>query len=124
MVAPDGVSVFFDAGCGPCTFWARVTRALARSPVSVHPLDGREAERRLRDLAPDQRFGYAHVVEEGRVWTGADLMPAWVGILAGPTARRITERAPPIRWALRATYQRFWTYRRRKGCSTVLSPLV
>lgn len=113
-----GASLFFDSGCGPCTFWARATRGVARSRLTIHSLEGAEADRALRQLAPEQRFGYAHLVEGGRTRTGAELMPVWVGLIAGSSARTLAERAPPIRWALRAAYERLWRHRQRSGCGS------
>ena len=34
-----GVTRFYDAGCGPCAFFVRLGRGLARKPVRILALD-------------------------------------------------------------------------------------
>lgn len=114
--------MFFDASCGPCTFWARLTAGLSPSGVQVYALDGPEADGALANMAPEQRFSYFHIVEAGRTWTGSDAMPAWVGLVGGKTARSLAERAPPVNRLLRLVYNRFWEYRRTRGCAAEESP--
>jgi hypothetical protein len=109
--------MFFDAGCGPCTFFAHVTAGLSRSNLEVHPLDGPEADRALQSLTPDTRYRYFHIVEPGRTWTGPDAMPAWVGLIGGKHARLIAEKAPPVSRLLRHLYDGFWEYRQTRGCA-------
>jgi len=110
-------TLFFDAACGPCTFFARITQGLSRARLEIRPLDGPEAERALRELSDETRYGSFHIVEHGRTWTGANAMPAWAGLLGGSPAREIAERAPPVNRVLRSLYLRFWEYRRAKGCA-------
>jgi predicted DCC family thiol-disulfide oxidoreductase YuxK len=109
--------MFFDASCGPCTFWARFTSGLSRSGVGVYALDGPEADRALPTMAFETRYSYFHIVESGHTWTGPDAMPAWVGLVAGNGARTVAEKAPPVNYLLRAFYRRFWEYRRARGCA-------
>jgi hypothetical protein len=109
--------MFFDAGCGPCTFFARVTVGLSRSRVETHPLDGPDADRALGSMSADLRYGYFHIVEPGMTRTGRDAMPAWVGLIGGPRLQRLAERAPPVNDLLRFAYDRFWGYRRSRGCA-------
>jgi predicted DCC family thiol-disulfide oxidoreductase YuxK len=118
MTAPAATSMFFDAGCGPCTFWARFTAGLARPRLSVHALDSPEADRQLHSLTSDVRYGAFHIVEGERTWTGADAMPVWVGLLAGRRARTVAERSVPVNRVLRIFYLRFWEYRRAHGCAS------
>jgi hypothetical protein len=117
MEGASGVSMFFDSGCGPCTFFAQITAAFSRSPVGVHPLDGPDADHALQAMTPQTRFGYFHIVEPGRIWTGPDAMPAWVGLIGGRSARRVVERSAPIDRLLRWIYNDFWEYRRSHGCA-------
>jgi len=114
--ATRGPAVFFDAGCGPCRFFARVTEALSRSGVATHPLDGPEADLALDGMPLDSRFASFHLVEGGRTLSGADAMPAWVGLVGGPTWRRVAEQVTPVRGLLRSIYLRLWEYRRSHGC--------
>ncbi|MGC2289970.1 MAG: DCC1-like thiol-disulfide oxidoreductase family protein [Thermoplasmata archaeon] len=110
--------MFFDANCGPCTFWARLSAGLSRSGLEVYALDGPEADGALRSMTPDRRYGYFHIEESGQMWTGPEAMPAWVGLLGGKGARSVAERAPPVNRFLRFAYNRFWEYRRTRGCAT------
>jgi predicted DCC family thiol-disulfide oxidoreductase YuxK len=109
--------MFFDSSCGPCTFWARLTAGLSRSGLRVYPLDGPEADRALQSMSSATRYGYFHIVESGRTWTGPDAMPAWVGLVGGNRARLVAERAPPVNRLLRLFYNRMWEYRQSHGCA-------
>lgn len=109
--------MFFDASCGPCTFWARLTAGLSRSGLEVYTLDGPEADRTFPTMAPERRYSYFHIVESGQTWTGPEAMPAWVGLVGGKGARTVAERAPPVNRLLRHAYNRFWEYRRTRGCA-------
>lgn len=119
MSARPLVALFFDARCGPCTFFARVTRGLCRRPIQILPLDGPEADRVLGAMALDVRFGSFHLVTEGETRSGSGAMPLWAGLIAGGSGRRLAERAPPVERALRFAYLRLWRYRNRHGCSSV-----
>jgi predicted DCC family thiol-disulfide oxidoreductase YuxK len=110
--------MFFDASCGPCTFWARISAGLSRGLLEIHPLDGPEADRALAALSSDLRYGSFHIVEPGGTWSGPDAMPAWIGLMGGRSARRVAERSPPVNRLLRSLYNRFWEYRREKGCAS------
>lgn len=116
-MTPPSPSMYFDASCGPCKFFAHVTAGLARSDLGVFPLDSPEADRALQALSSEARYSYFHIVEPGKVWTGPNAMQAWVGLLAGARARRVAERAPPVRRLLRGFYGVFWEYRRSHGCA-------
>jgi hypothetical protein len=109
--------MFFDADCGPCTFFARITAGLSHSGVEVYSLDGPEADRALGSMRPDLRYSYFHILEAGRTWTGPDAMPTWVGLMGGRSARAVAERAPPVNRLLRLVYNRFWEHRRTRGCA-------
>lgn len=109
--------MYFDANCGPCTFFAHLTAGLSRSRLEVYPLDGPEADRALGSMAPQTRYGAFHIVEPGKTWTGPDAMPAWVGLVGGGSARWVAERARPVNRFLRLCYLRFWEYRRSRGCA-------
>jgi len=109
--------MFFDASCGPCTFFAQLTAGLSRSGLELYPLDGPEADRALHAMPSEARYGSFHIVEAGRTWTGPDAMPAWVGLVGGPRARLMAETAPPVNRLIRRLYHSFWEYRRSRGCS-------
>jgi predicted DCC family thiol-disulfide oxidoreductase YuxK len=109
--------MFFDASCGPCTFWAHLTAGLSRSRVQVYALDAPEADRAFGSMSPELRYSYFHIVESDRTWTGPEAMPAWVGLVGGRSARAVAERAPPVNRLLRLAYNRFWEYRRTRGCA-------
>jgi len=109
--------LFYDARCGPCSFFARMTAGLSRAPLAVYPLDSPEADRALGSLPTEARYGSFHILEPGRVWTGPDAMPAWAGIIGGDRARRVAERARPVNRLLRRGYALVWEYRRARGCA-------
>ncbi len=117
VTTPAPAVLYFDARCGPCTFFARATRGLSRSPLPILPLDGPEADRTLGGMASDLRFGSFHIVEGGRTVSGPGAMPTWIGLIAGRPGLRIAKRTPPVEWLLRSAYLRLWTYRGRHGCS-------
>jgi predicted DCC family thiol-disulfide oxidoreductase YuxK len=110
-------AMFFDAHCGPCTFFARVTAGLSRTTVSVLPLDGPEADRVLGRMPDEVRFRSFHIVENGRTLSGPEAMPAWVGLVGGRSWRRVVERARPVRGLLRSGYLRAWEHRKALGCA-------
>jgi hypothetical protein len=83
----------------------------------VFALDAPEADSALHSLTPELRYSYFHIVEAGRTWTGPDAMPVWVGLLGGKPAQTVAERVPPVNRFLRAVYNRFWEYRRTRGCA-------
>jgi len=114
--------MFFDASCGPCTFWAHLTAGLSHSRLELHPLDGPEADRALQSISSEARYSYFHIVEPGKTWTGADAMPAWVGLVGGKRARSVAERASPVNRLLRLFYNSFWEYRRSRGCGAEGTP--
>jgi predicted DCC family thiol-disulfide oxidoreductase YuxK len=109
--------MFFDASCGPCTFWARLTAGLSRSGLRIYALDGPQADRDLRSISSELRFGYFHITESGKIWTGPDAMPAWVGLIGGKRVRAVAERVPPVNRFLRIAYNHVWEYRRTRGCA-------
>ena len=109
--------MFYDANCGPCTFWARLTAGLSRPRLRVYPLDGPEADGALQSLSPVTRYGSFHIVEPGRTWSGPDAMPVWVGLVGGGRARDLAERARPVNRFLRRCYTTLWEYRQSHGCA-------
>jgi predicted DCC family thiol-disulfide oxidoreductase YuxK len=117
MGAPSTPRMFYDASCGPCTFWARLTAGLSHPQVEVYALDGPEADHAFSAMSPELRYSYFHIVESGRTWTGPDAMPAWVGLIGGKAARVVAEKTPPVNRLLRLAYNRFWEYRRTRGCA-------
>lgn len=117
-----GPRLFYDASCGPCTFWARLTAGLSSTGVEAFALDGPEGDRWLGSMTPELRYSYFHIVEAGRTFTGPEAMPAWIGLVGGKGARTVAERAPPVNRLLRLAYNRFWEYRRTRGCAAGETP--
>ncbi|HYA70422.1 MAG TPA: hypothetical protein VEH28_03545 [Thermoplasmata archaeon] len=114
--APEA-RLFYDPGCGPCTLFARLSEWASRSHVRALPYDGSQATRELGDLTEEVRFGYAHLVDARGRRTGAAIMPPLVGLTLGPTGERVVNRVPPLDRGLRWIYDRFWEYRRTRGCA-------
>lgn len=109
--------LFYDPGCGPCTFFARVNEWLGRARLEALPYDGKEAASVLGDLEDEARFAYAHLVDAGGRRSGAAIMTPLVGLSLGPTAERVVVRVAPLEHGLRWIYNRFWDYRRTRGCA-------
>ncbi len=111
------VDLFYDAGCGPCTLWARASAGIAREGVRILALDSREADRALGSMPDTVRFSYFHLARGGRTLTGTDALPLLVGLVAGRTAERVVRRVGFVRRGLDRTYRAFWEYRRTRGCA-------
>lgn len=116
-IAPTA-RLFYDPGCGPCTFFARINQWASRSQLRAIPYDGEEAGSALGDLDDETRFAYAHLVDADGRRSGAAIMVPLVGAVLGPTAERVTARVPPLGGGLRWIYGRFWNYRRTRGCAS------
>lgn len=111
--------LFYDPGCGPCTFFARVSQWASGSRLRSLPFDGNEASRDLGDMDGESRFAYAHLVGQGgRRRSGADTLSPLVGLTFGPTGERIVTQVWPVDRGLRWIYTRFWNYRRTRGCAS------
>ena len=67
--------LFYDDACGPCTLFARASRALARREVEILPLRGTEPDRILGRLTPERRYGSFHLSIHGRLDSGPDALP-------------------------------------------------
>jgi len=117
--APDRLAhLYYDASCGPCTFFARVCAWAGRSRVEIAPLGGDEAGRALSDLDESNRFRYAHLVRGDVRWSGRAIMAPLVGATLGSTAERAVAGAPPVAHLLERLYDRFWRYRAARGCAS------
>ena len=81
------------------------------------PYDGPEADRELAGLADEERFAYAHLVRSAGRTSGGEIMTPLVGLTVGTTGERVLERVPQLDRGLRWVYDRFWSYRRRRGCA-------
>ena len=110
--------LYFDARCGPCTLFARVSRVASRGRIEVRPLSGADADRELATLPPAERYGAFHLVGLGRTTTGEAAVVPLVGLALGAPAERVARGAPPVRRGLEWTYRRFWSYRRAHGCAS------
>jgi hypothetical protein len=109
--------LYYDAGCGPCTFFARAaTWASHRQLVSI-PLDAPTADLDLSRLSESVRFGYAHLADDTGLRSGADIMNPLVRLTVGGVGARVIRAVSPVDRSLRWAYQRFWNYRRMKGCA-------
>ena len=87
--------LYYDAHCGPCTFFARTFRGLSRHRLEIRPLDGPESNEALSDMERERRFACAHlVVPDGRRSGAAILVPLMEGVLGSPD-RRFSEEFPP-----------------------------
>ncbi len=109
--------LYYDPGCGPCRFFARVAGSAGRGRLEIRPFDGGPAEEDLGGLDPTVRFAYAHLVAGGRIATGADIMLPLLGSTVGPSTERILRRIPPAERGLADLYGLFWRYRRAHGCA-------
>jgi len=109
--------LYYDPGCGPCRFFARVCQWASRSRLQALPYDGTEARLQLADLTDEVRFSYAHLVSRQGRMSGAAIMTPLVGLTLGPTTERVVAHAPPLEQGLRWIYTRFWNYRRTRGCA-------
>lgn len=118
LSASGRARLFYDPGCGPCTMFARVSEWASRAHLRAVPYDGPEATRELGDLANEVRFSYAHLVDARGRRSGSAIMNPLVGLTLGPAGERIVTRVGPIDRGLRWVYDRFWNYRRTRGCAS------
>ena len=116
MAASAPARLFYDPGCGPCTFFARVSEWASHSRVRALPYDGPEAMNELGDLGEEFRYAYAHLVDAGGRRSGAGIMSPLVGLAFGSAAERVVSRVSPLDRSLDWLYTRFWNYRRTHGC--------
>jgi hypothetical protein len=109
--------LFFDPNCGPCTLFARLAEWASRSSVRALPYDGEEACRALGDLPDAERFAYAHFVDSDGRRSGSAIMGPLLERTIGPVGGRIVDQVPPVDHGLHWLYDRFWNYRRTRGCA-------
>ena len=93
--------LFYDPGCGPCTFFARINEWASRSRLRAIPYDGEEARSALHDLDDETRFAYAHLVDDDGRRSGSAIMTPLVGLVVSPSAERVVAGAAPLRNGLR-----------------------
>jgi predicted DCC family thiol-disulfide oxidoreductase YuxK len=122
MTEPGYFALFYDDGCGPCTFWARLSRGFGRGRIRIYSLDSPEAEGTLKSLPETDRYGSFHLSSPEHTWSGIGALPSLVGLVAGATAERVVERVSFLRRALDRTYASFWEYRRTRGCAVEPPP--
>lgn len=111
------VRLFYDAGCGPCSFFAHVSRSAAHRKIAIFPLTGPEGDRWLGEMPEDRRYDSFHLAIGGRLLSAADALPSLVGLVAGRAAERTYRAATPIRRAGDRLYWRFWRARRAGRCA-------
>jgi hypothetical protein len=109
--------LFYDRGCGPCTWFAHASRGLGGSRIRIAPLDGELADRELREMTEEVRYGAFQIAAEGQIYTGEAALPVWIGLVAGRTAEQVVDRVGVLRSAIARVYRSFWEYRRTRGCS-------
>jgi hypothetical protein len=117
MPSNGPVLLFYDRDCGVCSFWARITHGMARTPLQIEPLDGPIADTVLAPLAPTDRNRAFHIHDREGTHTGAEALPQWIGLVAGKDAEHVVERVSPVRRSLEWIYTRFWRYRLTRGCA-------
>lgn len=116
--APARARLFYDPGCGPCSLFARASEWASRAQLRAVPYDGPEATRELGDLADEVRFSYAHWVDARGRRSGAAIINPLVGLTLGSVGERVVTRVGPVDRGLRWVYDRFWNYRRTRGCTS------
>lgn len=116
--------LYYDPSCGPCTFFARVNEWASRAHVRALPYDGKEASRELAGMSDALRFSYAHLVDPWGRRSGSEIMVPLLGLTFGGAAERTASQVPAIDRALRWIYDRFWNYRRTRGCAAGSAPVL
>jgi len=116
-MGPARARLYYDAGCGPCTFFARAASWASLQRLEPRPLDSPKADVDLARLTESTRFGYAHLADDTGRQSGADIMAPLIGLTLGGSGARVVRAAPPVDRSLRWLYDRFWMYRRTKGCA-------
>jgi len=113
----EPVRLYFDASCGPCTVFARVSGAMGRGRIRLGSLSGPEADRELGGMVSEERFGAFHLVGAAGITTGEEAVVPLVGLTFGRAAERVAVGVRPFRQLLQWTYRQFWSYRRERGCA-------
>lgn len=109
--------LYYDASCGPCSWFARLVEWASRRRLRRSPLTSDRAEIDLAGLSESDRFGYAHLVRGARLESGSTILPGLVDLTFGSAAGRVVRAVPPIDLGMRWLYDRFWEHRRTKGCA-------
>lgn len=109
--------LYYDESCGPCRLMARAAEGLSGHQLTAVPLAAQAAEEELRDLAEEDRFGSAHLVNESGRHTGAALTTPLLAYTLGPSVSRIVAGVPFLDRAMKGFYHRLWSYRRTRGCA-------
>lgn len=117
MSGPGVARLYYDGGCGPCSFFARASLGLGRGRVEIIPLGDRQADPDLGGLSPEVRESSFHLKDRGRLVSGENAILPWVGVTLGPRIERGVARIPPTRYLLVRLYRRLWEARRRSGCA-------
>jgi predicted DCC family thiol-disulfide oxidoreductase YuxK len=116
-VTGSPAEMFYDAGCGPCTFFARVSQVSGHHRISIYPLAGVEADRVLTGMPEQRRYDSFHLSLNGSVLSATEALPALVGLVAGEAAERTYRAVSPVRRLGERVYWSFWRARRTKGCA-------
>ncbi|MGP8074137.1 MAG: hypothetical protein ACLP74_03820 [Thermoplasmata archaeon] len=116
--AEDRVArLYYDRGCGSCSFFARAAEGTSHQRLVAVPLDAPDAERDLGDLADGVRYGSAHLVTGAGRETGSDIVTPLARLVLGERVARVYGRVPFLDRSFRRVYIRFWNYRRTRGCA-------
>jgi hypothetical protein len=116
--ADDRVArLYYDRGCGSCSFFARAAVGTSHQRLVAIPLDAPDAQRDLGDLADTERYRSAHLVTAASRETGSDIVTPLAELVLGARMARLYDRIPFLDRSLRRVYLRFWNYRRTRGCA-------
>jgi hypothetical protein len=116
VTAEGPARLYYDAGCGPCSFFARAAVGTSRGRLLSVPLADRAADSDLGVLSEETRYDSAHFVDYRGLRSGSEILGPLIGVAAGEAAERVVLAVPPIRHSLAWLYDQFWEYRRVKGC--------
>ncbi|HTA14050.1 MAG TPA: DCC1-like thiol-disulfide oxidoreductase family protein [Solirubrobacteraceae bacterium] len=112
--APGGVTLFYDADCGVCSWLAlRAVRAAPPCTVRALPIDSTEAEPQMGKLGDEARWASWHILgEDGRLRSGGAAAPVLLEQLphTRPLVRllRATPRATERLYRLGAATRSLW----------------
>ncbi len=118
FVEERAARLYYDRGCGSCTFFARAAVGASHRHLVAVPLDAPGADHDLAGLSAEDRFASAHLVAEGVRRTGPEILVPLLSFAVGDRASRVLARAPPLDRSVRWLYRRFWNHHRTRGCGT------
>jgi predicted DCC family thiol-disulfide oxidoreductase YuxK len=114
ITAPGEVILFYDAGCGVCSWIvSRVLRSAPAGAVRAVPIGSEEADAYLGHLSDERRWASWHILgEDGRLRSGGAAAPVLLERLphARPLARltRTAPRATELSYRVVARTRSLW----------------